>query len=111
MPAPPRLTPYGVILKYMEEEGVAWSGAHADGLLDRLRREDYQVTDGARATDQPCDRTSPAQLKNKDRIVTGLHGQWLADVVGVHENVDGEEVMVVMVVPAEAVFEVAGKTP
>jgi hypothetical protein len=106
-----RLTPFGVIAKYAEEENLAWGATHADALLDRFTREGYQVVDGPRATDQPCDRVPPVDLKNHDRIVVGLHGQWLGDVIGTHQTVDNEEVMIVMVVPAESVFEVAGRSP
>lgn len=55
-------------------------------------------------------RSAPRDLVNHDRIVVGLNGQWLGDVIGTHQTMD-DEVMIVMIVPVESVFEVAGKTP
>jgi hypothetical protein len=56
------------------------------------------------------DEFCAGDLKYNDRIVVGVGGQWLADVIGTHQTVQGET-LVVLVVPTEAVFQVAGKTP
>lgn len=107
-----RLTPHGVIEKYLESLGTVWSTVQAEDILAALSKGGYRVCNSYAGHGKvPLERRAAELVESADRVVVGENGQWLGDIIGAKLLSENDEVVVVLVVPEEAFFEVAGKTP
>lgn len=73
------------------------------GEMTGIKRVLDQVIDKA-----PTDTVTARELAYKDQVHVGVDGRMEGYVVGTQETMDGDEVMIVILVPADTVFSRAG---